>query len=432
MRHRVAITGMGVVSPIGCTLDAFRASLLAGASGVGPITLLDPASFRTRMAAEVKEAFDNGLRDRKITFACEAARRAVANAGEFREGQDAGLSLGLGLELFSMDDLAASRRPVAGALVAASALQFSMDDVASRCWPDLAPPQSLRERLTFLQTPSDLCVHLISKTYGLNQPPRTHVSACAAGTDAIGNAFRLVRSGRWRWALAGGTDSMINPLGLAGFCKIGATSTRNDEPQRASRPFDAGRDGFVLGEGAAVLVLERLDNALARGARVHAEIVGYGNSLDAHGISEPHPEGRGAYQAMARAVADAGVSPDVIDCVNAHGSSTPKNDVVETLAIKRLLGERARRVPVVSTKSMIGHLIAAAGAVEAVAAVLCMQAGMVHPTINLDEPDAACDLDYVPHTARLHEQCYVLSNSFGFGGQNAAILLRNGRSIHDQ
>ncbi len=404
MRQRVAITGVGVISPTGCTPEALRVHLLAGVSGVGPISVFDPASFRTRIAAEVKDQLPGNLRDRKITFACEAATRAINDAGK-HEDPGGGLSLGLGLELFSMEDLAASRRS------------------------DFTPPQSPRERLTFLQTPSDLCVHLISRTFGLRQPPRTHVSACAAGTDAIGSAFRLVRSGRWRWALAGGTDSMINPLGLAGFCKIGATSTRNDEPHRASRPFDANRDGFVLGEGAAILVLERLDDALARGATIHAEIVGYGNSLDAHGISEPHPEGRGALQAMSRAVADAGLTPDVIDCINAHGSATPKNDAVETLAIKRLLGDRARRVPVVSTKSMIGHLIAAAGAVEAVAAILCMQAGMVHPTINLDEPDPACDLDYVPHTARPHEQRYVLSNSFGFGGQNASILLRNGRDI---
>jgi 3-oxoacyl-[acyl-carrier-protein] synthase II len=402
---------MGFVSPLGGTLTQFRDNLLMGASGVGLITAFDPGSFRTRIAAEVKERFESSLRDRKVTFGCEAARRAWADAtacetAPIAKGHN-GLTLGLGLELFSMEDLAASRRP------------------------NFVTPHLSEDRLTFLQTPSDLCVHLIAKAYGLHSRPRVHVSACAAGTDAIGNAFRLVRSGRWRWALAGGTDSMINPLGLAGFCKIGATSIRNDPPQKASRPFDANRDGFVLGEGAAILVLERLDDALARGATVHAEIVGYGNSLDAHGISEPHPEGRGAYQAMARAVADAGLSPDVIDCVNAHGSATPKNDVVETLAIKRLLGQRARRVPVVSTKSMIGHLIAAAGAVEAVAAILCMQAGMVHPTINLDEPDPACDLDYVPHTARPHEQRYVLSNSFGFGGQNAAILLRNARNIHD-
>jgi 3-oxoacyl-[acyl-carrier-protein] synthase II len=303
-----------------------------------------------------------------------------------------------------------------------------MEDLAASRRPEFTPPRSARERLTFLQTPSDLCVHLLAHAYGLGRPPRTHTSACAAGTDAIGMAFRLIRSGGWRWALAGGTDSMINPLGLAGFCKIGATSTANDPPARASRPFDFGRDGFVLGEGAGLLVLEQRDDALARGAIIHAEVVGYGNSFDAHGISEPHPEGRGAFQAMNRALADGGVGPEIIDAVNAHGSSTPKNDLVETLALKRLLGSRAPAVPVVSTKSMIGHLIASAGAVEAVAAILCMEVGQIHPTINLDEPDPVCDLDYVPNRSRPHEQRYVLSNSFGFGGQNAALLFRTGRN----
>jgi 3-oxoacyl-[acyl-carrier-protein] synthase II len=414
MRHRVVITGMGIVSPLGCGLDEFGEALLAGRSGVGPITLFDPAELRTRIAAEVKYSFPGAFRDRKITFAVEAARQALTAAteggsrpGGSSPGIDAALSLGMGLELFSMEDLVASRRP-----------GFTL-------------PHALQERLTFLQTPSDLSVHLISHVHGLGRglgrPPLVHTSACAAGTDAIGHAFRLVRSGRRRWMLAGGTDSMINPLGVGGFCKLGATSTANDTPEKASRPFDRNRDGFVLGEGAAMLVLERLEDARARGAPIHAEIVGHGNSLDAHGISEPHPEGRGAYQAMARCLADAGVGPEAIDCVNAHGSSTPKNDVMETLALKRLLGDRARHVPICSTKSMIGHLIAAAGAVEAVAAILGMKEGMVHPTINLDEPDPACDLDYVPHQARRHEQQYVLSSSFGFGGQNAAILLRNAR-----
>ena len=412
MRRRVVITGMGVVSPVGCGVARFRDSLLAGVSGVAPITLFNPAELRTRIAAQVKERLDDELRDRKIAFALEAARQALADAsscgtrpGGSAGGEGAGLSLGLGLELFSLEDLIASRQ---------SGFQ---------------PPQTLRDRLLFLQTPSDLCVHLIAHVHGLDQPPLTHTSACASGTDALGAAFRLVRSGRRRWVLAGGTDSMINPMGVGGFCKIGATSTANDTPQKASRPFDRNRDGFVLGEGAALMVLESLEDARNRGAAVHAEVVGYGNSFDAHGISEPHPEGRGAYQSMARALADAGLSADVIDCVNAHGSSTPKNDVMETLALKRLLGARAGRVPIVSTKSMIGHLIAAAGAVEAVAAVACMQAGWVHPTVNLDEPDPACDLDYVPHTARRNRQEYVLSNSFGFGGQNAALVLRNGEAL---
>jgi len=384
--HRVAVTGLGAVTPIGNDVETFRRNLLAGVSGAGPITLFDPASLPTRFACEVKWT-GPVLRDRKVTFALEAARQAFEQA---TDGSDAGpgsrplgpggVSLGIGLELFSID----------GGIL----------------------------------TPSDLAVHLIARRYGLEAPPLTHVSACAAGTDAIGHAFRLVASGRWRHALAGGADSMINPLGVGGFCKIGATSTRNADPTRASRPFDRARDGFVLGEGAAVLVLERLEDARARGAPVLAEIAGYGASFDAHGISEPHPEGRGAFQAMARALADAEARPEDVDCVNAHGTSTPKNDPIETLAIKRLLGERARAVPVCATKSMIGHLISAAGAVEAVAAIEGLRAGLVHPTINLEAPDPLCDLDHVAGgAARPHEQRCVLSNSFAFGGQNAAIVI---------
>jgi len=397
MRRRVAVTGMGVICPIGNSPDEFRENLLLGVSGVGPVTLFDPASLPTRIAAEVKWRGPI-LRDRKITFALEAAEQALGPSG--RPRGEGGISLGIGLEMFSMDDLAACRRP------------------------GFALPSSRQDRMSFLQTPSDLCVQLISKRYGLTRPPLTHVSACAAGTDAIGAAFRMVADGRRAWMLAGGTDSMINPLGVGGFCRIGATTTSNSEPERASRPFDRRRDGFVLGEGAGVLVLEGLEEARARGARVYAEIAGYGNSFDAHGISEPHPEGRGAYQAMERALKDADVPPMAIDCINAHGTSTPKNDPVETMAIKRLLGARAKDVPVCATKSMIGHLISAAGAVEAIAAILCMNAGWVHPTINLDEPDPACDLDYVSHHARRQGQRCVLSNSFGFGGQNASILLR--------
>ena len=283
--------------------------------------------------------------------------------------------------------------------------------------------------MLFLQTPSDICLHLISRRYGLTTPPLTHTSACASGTDAIGVGARMVATGRRRWVLAGGTDSMINPLGVGGFCKLSATSTANDRPQQASRPFDRARDGFVLGEGAGIVVLETLADARRRGAPILAEIAGYGASLDAHGISEPHPEGRGAWQAMQHALDDAGVGPDAIDAVNAHGSGTPKNDVMETVALKRLLGTRAAAVPISANKSMIGHLIAAAGAVEAIAAIATMRAGWVSPTINLDNPDPACDLDYVPHRARRHPQRFVLSNSFGFGGQNASLLIGNGEQL---
>jgi len=401
VKRRVVVTGMGVVSPIGSSVAAFTESLLAGASGVGPITLFDPATLPTRIAAEVK--WDGPpLADRKIGFAQAAAEQAYLDAHSCgtRPIGDGGLSLGVGLELFRMEDLVAARRP------------------------GFALPPTLADRLSFLQTPSDLAVHTLSRRYGLRAAPFTHVSACAAGTDAIGTAFRLIASGRRRWMLAGGTDSMINPLGVAGFCAIRATTTANAFPARASRPFDRERSGFVLGEGAGILLLEALDDARARGASIAAEIVGYGNSFDAHGISEPHPEGRGAYQAMASALADAGIDASAIDCINAHGTSTRKNDPVETAAVKRLLGQRAHAVPMCATKSMIGHLISAAGAVEAIAAIVCMRAGWVHPTINLDDPDPACDLDYVAHKARPHRQRYVLSNSFGFGGQNAAVVLK--------
>jgi len=398
--HRVAVTGMGVVCPIGQSIDEFRASLFAGRSGIGPITIFDPATLPTRIAAEVK--WDGEvMRDRKVSFACAAAAQALADAGRAGTAPrgDGGLSLGLGLELFSMDDLAAQR---AGHLA----------------------PTDVRDRLLYLQTPSDLCVSILAHRYQLTEPPVTSVSACAAGTDAIGSAFRMIASGRRRWMLAGGADSMINPLGVAGFCSIGATSTANDDPPRASRPFDLKRAGFVLGEGAGVLILERLEDARERGARPYAEIAGYGASFDAHGISEPHPEGRGALQAMTRALDEARMNAAEIDSINAHGTGTPKNDAVETLAIKRLLGARAPQVPISATKSMIGHLIAAAGAVEAIAAVIGMNASVAHPTVNLDHPDPACDLDYVPHHAREHAQRCVLSNSFAFGGQNASIVLR--------
>jgi 3-oxoacyl-[acyl-carrier-protein] synthase II len=398
--HRVAVTGMGVVCPIGRSVDEFRASLFAGRSGIGPITIFDPATLPTRIAAEVK--WDGEvMRDRKVSFACAAAAQALADAGRADTAPrgTGRLSLGLGLELFSMDDLAAQR---AGH----------------------PAPVSVRDRLLYLQTPSDLCVSILAHRYQLTEPPVTYVSACASGTDAIGSAFRMIASGRRRWMMAGGADSMINPLGVAGFCSIGATSTANDDPQRASRPFDLKRAGFVLGEGAGVLILERLEDARARGAMPYAEIAGYGASFDAHGISEPHPEGRGALQAMSRALDEARMEPSDIDSINAHGTGTPKNDAVETLAIKRLLGARASKVPISATKSMIGHLIAAAGAVEAIAAVIGMNASVVHPTVNLDHPDPACDLDYVPHDAREHTQRCVLSNSFAFGGQNASIVFR--------
>ena len=401
-RHRVAVTGMGVVSPLGADVAAFVDALVAGRSGVRAISIFDTATLPTRIAGEAALPAEAPLGDRKIAFALEAARQAICQAGlgaGAEPRRDAVVSLGVGLELFHMSDL-----------VAARAAGFSL-------------PRSLVERLAFLQTPSDVCVHLLARRYGFAAPPLVHVSACAAGTDAVGAAYRAIATGQRRVALAGGTDSMINPLGVAGFCALTATTIRNDEPERASRPFDRTRDGFVMGEGAGALVLERLDDARARGATVYAEIAGYGTSFDAYKIADPHPEGRGAYLAMSRALADARIDAAAIDAVNAHGTGTPTNDPAETLALKAVLGDRAKRVPISATKSMIGHLISAAGAVEAVAAIGCMLRGVVHPTINLHEPDPACDLDYVPLVAREQRQRYVLSSSYGFGGHNAAIIL---------
>ncbi|HEV2864373.1 MAG TPA: beta-ketoacyl-[acyl-carrier-protein] synthase family protein [Pyrinomonadaceae bacterium] len=408
-RRRVVITGLGVVSPLGRELSEFRRNLLSGSSAAAPITVFDPARLPTTIAAQVDAAsLPIQTADRKIAFGLVAARAAAddadlaaaRSASEHYAGMGGGLSLGIGLELFSMPDM--------------------VEFVGRGEAPAGADPR------TFLQTPADACAHLICRRHELREPPLTHVSACAAATDAVGAAFRMIRDGRRRWMLAGGVDSMINPLGLGGFCAIEATTRRNHEPQRASRPFDRDRDGFLLGEGAGLLVLETLEDARARDARVYAEVVGYGNSFDAHGISEPHPEGEGALLAMRRALSDAGLRPEDISYINAHGTSTPKNDVVETRAIRRLFGPHAERVPVSSTKSMLGHLISAAGAVELAAAILCAEAGWVHPTINLERPDPACDLDYVAEGARRVKVETILKNSFAFGGQNASLVVRMG------
>jgi 3-oxoacyl-[acyl-carrier-protein] synthase II len=403
--RRVAVTGMGVVSPLGSDLDEFSDCLIAGESAAGPITVFDASHLLTRIAAEARLDGTIALKDRKIAFAETAARRAIDDAqrrgatlaAHYKSG-GSGVSLGIGLELFSMPDM----------------LAF----LAQGGIPDGVDP------LTFLQIPSDLCLHTISYEHGLTQPPMMHVSACAAGTDAIGQAFRMVRSGRRSWTLAGGSDSMLNPLGVAGFCKLEAMTTRNDDPKHASRPFDRDRDGFLLGEGAGIVLLEDLAEAQRRGATIYAEILGYGSSFDAHGISEPHPEGEGAVLAMCRALRDARLAENEVGHINAHGTATPKNDPVETRAIRRLLGDHADQITVHSTKSMIGHLISASGAVELIAHISCATRGWVHPTINIENRDPQCDLDYVDDGPRRVGPQVFLKNSFGFGGQNATLAVR--------
>jgi 3-oxoacyl-[acyl-carrier-protein] synthase II len=398
---------MGIVSPLGNDLEAFRAGLLEGRSGVARIVAFDPAMLPSQIAGHCRLPHYR-FKDRKIDFLLHAARAAVEHAGgagvpldSCHALQRCGVSMGIGLELFNMGDLV-------------------------RCAGGGGSDAVVEGDLEFLQTPGDLCVRRLAEVLATGRPASIHVSACAASADAIGDAFLAIALGRASMMLAGGTDSMINPLGLGGFCKLSALSTRNHEPQKASRPFDRDRDGFVLGEGAAVLVLEDFGIAVQRGARIYAEIVGYGNSMDAYAISEPDPNGRGAALAMRKALDMAGLSGDEITYINAHGTSTPKNDPVETRAIKAVFGGRSGGIPVSSTKSMTGHLISAAGAVECVASILCANVGMVHPTINLDNPDPECDLDYVANTARRVDVGYFMSNSFAFGGMNASLVFRNG------
>jgi len=405
--QRVVITGVGVVSPLGNALDVFAENLLNGVSAADKITVFDPAHLPTRIAAQsqLDNTLDVVVSDRKVNFALAAAAAAMRDAGfspastthEIRRGE---LSIGLGLELFSMPDMVRYIR--------------SNGDVADY-------DHALAD-LCYLQTPSDICAHLIAERFNIQGAPQIHVSACSAATDAIGYAFRSIKYAKSDWVLAGGTDSMINPLGVGGFCKLNALTTQNDSPRQASRPFDLKRDGFLLGEGAGFLVLESLTAALSRNATIYGEICGFGNSFDAHGISEPHPQGDGAVIAMEMALREANVSPELVSYINAHGTSTPKNDSVETLAIKRLFGKHAYKLKISSTKSMIGHLISAAGAVECAAMLVCAQRGYIHPTINLTQAAPDCDLDYVGRGYEVLPKGYWLKNSMGFGGQNAALL----------
>lgn len=401
MMQQVVVTGMGAVTPIGNSVSEFTTALFEGRSGADPLQRFEPAELATRFAAEVK-GVEHEYKDVKLTFGLLAAAEAMQQAfGDDAKLQQvrAQLSIGIGLELFSMPDLIASRRP-----------GFEL-------------PTERREAMSFLNTPSDLVAHIISRQYAFSVPPMIHISACAASTDAIGKGFEAIRDNRADVVLAGGADSMINPMGLGGFSRIGALSTRNDDPHTASRPFDKTRDGFMLGEGAGFIVLESEQHAHARNAPILARISGYGNSLDAWSVSDPHPEGAGALRAMRAALQSAGLTSRDISAVNAHGTSTEKNDPAETCALQTLLGDHCPNVPVHATKSMIGHLISASGAVETIAVISCMQQNSLHHTANLQDVDEACLLDHVLHSPRQVELQHVLKNSFGFGGKNACLVV---------
>jgi 3-oxoacyl-[acyl-carrier-protein] synthase II len=414
--NRVVVTGVGVVSPIGIGKEIFWSSLKLGQSGIGPITLFDASSFPVRIGGQVNSfdrndvvhEFQNAesIRDRKVLLALAAAKEALDDADLPDSAlSDALLHVGVGLEAIWLGDLTP--------YVHSSNLSLAM--VSSLT-------ENLGNRL--LQTPLDTTCNILGDRYGFSAGKYTNGSACAAGAQVVGEAWQMLREGHADLALAGATDSMLNPLGLGGFSLLRVLSDENGEPQRACRPFDASRKGTVLGEGAAFVVLEALDAALKRRANIYAEVIGYYSSLDAFSVSDPDGAGKGAVQSMAGALRVARLQPQDIDCVNAHGTGTIKNDIIETAAIKETFGEHAYRIPVHSVKSMTGHMIAASGAVEAVAAVLTIARRCVPPTINLVKADDLCDLDYVADGARDFSGTTVLSNSFGFGGQNATLIFR--------
>ncbi len=414
--NRVVITGTGVVSPVGTGSDVFWRNLTAGKSGIGPVTLFDASSFPVRIGGEVKDLDvqsvikefpqSKGVQDRKVFLALAAGLEAIVDAHLPENAlEEALLNVGVGLETIRLEDLAVygcSKNP------------------SNKTIGDLM--NKLDGRL--LQTPLDCATSLFGQGYGFQAGRFTNCSACVAGASAIGESWQMIKERHAQLALAGAADSMLNPIGLGGFGVLRVLSDENDRPTTACRPFDASRKGTVLGEGAAFVVLETLDSAKARNAKIYAEIIGYGSSMDAYSVSDPDDTGRGAAQSMASAIKTAGIEQGNVDCVNAHGTGTVKNDIVETAAIKQTLGRRAYEIPVHSVKSMTGHLIAASGAVEAVASVLTIFNRCVPPTINLTKPDDQCDLDYVPNVMRNFKGDTVLSNSFGFGGQNATLIFR--------
>lgn len=408
-RCRVVITGVGAITPLGQSAGEFWDNLVAGRSGVGPMTLCDTTDYPVKIAAEVKDWRPEAVLDRREArrmarfsqFAVAAAMQAVQDARIDLDHEDrtrVGVQLGNGNGGYpNIEDAVRT-------IVARGGMRMD----------PLFMPKSL----------PNMAASQISLQLGLKGTTGTTVTACAAGTQAIGEAADLIRLGRADVILSGGAEAGISQLGLAAFAVMRAMSTRNDEPERASRPFDRERDGFVPAEGAAVFLLESLQHAQARRARVLAEVAGYAACADAHHIVMPDERGEGAARAMRLALADADVLPEQVDYINAHGTSTPLNDASETAAIKSAFGEQAYAIPISSTKSMIGHSFGASGALETLACIKTLETGVIHPTINLDYPDPACDLDYVPNTARQAEVRIVLNNSFGFGGQNACLVLR--------
>jgi 3-oxoacyl-[acyl-carrier-protein] synthase II len=408
-RRRVVITGLGALTPLGNTAEEFWTSLLQGVSGIGPITRFDATGYATRIAGEIRgfeplkyiDKKDDRKFDPYLKYAIACAVMAVEDAGlniDKVDGTRFGVLVGSGI----------------GGL---TTLLESYDALRAR-GPDRVSPFFIPMLII------NMASGLISMRFGAKGPNSSVVTACATGNHALGDAMRLIERGDADVMIAGGAEAIIIPLTIAGFCQMKAMSTKNDEPARASRPFDADRDGFVCGEGGGLLVLEALEHAQARDARIYAELVGYGMTGDAHHMTAPDPQGDGAARAMAAALRDASVDPSAVGYINAHGTSTPYNDKYETLAIKRVFGDHAHKLAVSSTKSMTGHLLGAAGGIEAIATALAIYHGVLPPTINYDTPDPECDLDYVPNQARKQDVEVALSNAFGFGGTNATLAFR--------
>ncbi|PSN13711.1 beta-ketoacyl-[acyl-carrier-protein] synthase II [filamentous cyanobacterium CCT1] len=410
---RVVVTGMDAITPIGNSLEEYWAGLVAGRSGTDRITLFDPSQHASQIAGEVK-GFDPGefldkkevkRMDRFAQFAVIAGQRALAHAGlsiTDLNAEQVGTCIGSG---------------IGGLKVLEDQQEIYLTRGPSRCSPFMIPMMiaNMAAGLTAIHT-------------GAKGPSTCPVTACAAGSNAIGDAFRLIQNGYAQAMICGGTEAAVTPLSLAGFASARALSTRNDDPTTASRPFDKSRDGFVIGEGCGILILEELQHALSRGATIYAEIVGYGMTCDAYHMTSPVPGGAGAARCIQMALKDAGILPEQISYINAHGTSTGANDPTETKAIKTALGEVAHTVPVSSTKSMTGHLLGGSGGIEGVATCLAIANDIAPPTINLSEPDPDCDLDYIPNQSRPMPIEVALSNSFGFGGHNVTLVFKKYRS----
>lgn len=408
MSRRVVITGMGVVSPVGNSVETFWKSLCSGTSGLDLITAFDTTDYPSKIAGEAKDIdFSNYVdakevrrTDRAILLGIAAAHDAITASGITGDSvnlERVGTIIGSGIGGLSTLETEHTKLIQRG---------------PSRVSPFLIP----------MMIP-DMPAGRISMGYGLKGPNYAVVSACASGAHSIGDAFMMIKAGMCDAVVAGGTEAVITPMAFAGFCSMKALSTRNDTPQKASSPFDKKRDGFVMGEGAGVLVFEDLEHALARNATIYGEIIGYGASGDAHHLSAPAPEGAGAQNAMKMALASAGLKPSDIDYINAHGTSTSLNDKYETCAIKKVFGESVSSVSISSTKSMTGHLLGASGAIECIASLMAIKDGCIPPTINYEDPDPECDLDYTPNKALTKNVRYAMSNSFGFGGHNACLVL---------